>query len=486
MNRAALSATLLTVAVAAGAPTASAAGPRPLFQSPAPCGQVWTATTYSGHDFSNSIDMAEWSGSSNISDGEPVLASADGTVTVAGTSPAGSSPDYGNYVEIDHGGGWMTRYAHLKDVPDATVGQAVAQGEQIGRIGQTGGANGSDHLHYTQFADGAAQRVWFNGAQIDTNGSDMSTWGKYGQSDAEQILSHNCPQNAFVAFTEGGSPHEILYKPGTGAASIQRINAGGHGSTTTFTGTWSRGWTHLTSFPKGSGFHQIAYKGSTGEVKFGRIEAGTGVTTVGSGNWGPRWTHIVPLALGGDAHVIVYSSMHGAAVMDRINSTGNGIAYRTWSANWGKGWTHFAPFRRDGVQYLLSYKGGTGDVVIDKVTLQSGGAVSLTRTYTGKWTTGWSHIVPAMSDGQPLLLTYKATTGTAKYLRPKAGGAGVDQLAWETWTLGWTAFTPYLQDGKGHYQAYKGASGQSVFDRIDTGGAGTTRLWTSGWTTGWA
>ena len=79
--------------------------------------------------------------------GDAVTATADGTVTIAG--PDGG---YGNMVEIDHGGGLATRYAHLSAV-DVAVGQRVAAGALVGRVGSTGRATGP-HLHYETRIDG--------------------------------------------------------------------------------------------------------------------------------------------------------------------------------------------------------------------------------------------------------------------------------------------------------------------------------------------
>lgn len=73
--------------------------------------------------------------------GTPVVASAEGTVIMAGHDGA-----YGDSVEIDHGGGIVTKYAHLQR---ATVkpGQWIRRGEVIGHVGMTGRTTGP-HLHY--------------------------------------------------------------------------------------------------------------------------------------------------------------------------------------------------------------------------------------------------------------------------------------------------------------------------------------------------
>lgn len=73
--------------------------------------------------------------------GGPVLATANGTVTVAGAEGG-----YGNMVEIDHGNGIVTRYAHLSSI-DVVAHQKISAGAIVGRVGSTGRATGP-HLHY--------------------------------------------------------------------------------------------------------------------------------------------------------------------------------------------------------------------------------------------------------------------------------------------------------------------------------------------------
>ena len=73
--------------------------------------------------------------------GAPVRATAAGTVTAAEREGG-----YGNLVEIDHGNGVVTRYAHLS-VISVVEGQRVEAGAVVGRIGSTGRSTGP-HLHY--------------------------------------------------------------------------------------------------------------------------------------------------------------------------------------------------------------------------------------------------------------------------------------------------------------------------------------------------
>jgi hypothetical protein len=81
--------------------------------------------------------------------GEPARATAAGTVTIAGWNGG-----YGKMVEVDHGNGFATRYAHLSAV-DVEVGQSVRIGQVVGRVGSTGRSTGP-HLHYETRVDGDA------------------------------------------------------------------------------------------------------------------------------------------------------------------------------------------------------------------------------------------------------------------------------------------------------------------------------------------
>jgi murein DD-endopeptidase MepM/ murein hydrolase activator NlpD len=84
-------------------------------------------------------------------EGTPVSAVADGVVTYSGDRSG-----YGNVVEIDHGNGYMTRYAHNSTLV-AAVGTRVHAGQVIAKVGSTGRSTGP-HCHF---------EVWLNGRAVN-------------------------------------------------------------------------------------------------------------------------------------------------------------------------------------------------------------------------------------------------------------------------------------------------------------------------------
>ena len=107
--------------------------------------------------FGHRVDPITGEGSSHTgtdiacAEGTPILAAADGVVTVAnGLDSWGGS--YGYYIQIDHGGGLETLYAHCSSIC-VTTGQQVQAGQVIGYVGHTGRVTGN-HLHLEVRIDG--------------------------------------------------------------------------------------------------------------------------------------------------------------------------------------------------------------------------------------------------------------------------------------------------------------------------------------------
>ncbi|MCL5038102.1 MAG: M23 family metallopeptidase [Chloroflexi bacterium] len=75
--------------------------------------------------------------------GTAVRSVADGTVTRVANDPNG----YGNWVEVKHSDGSVSRYAHMSSFSDIKVGQQIGAGTVVGAVGSTGNSTGP-HLHF--------------------------------------------------------------------------------------------------------------------------------------------------------------------------------------------------------------------------------------------------------------------------------------------------------------------------------------------------
>lgn len=117
-------------------------------------GFVWPADNHflSGNDY--------WSGHLGIDisagEGAAVYAAASGVVTMA---TGGYNYGYGNVIQIDHGNGYSTVYAHLSNI-GVGVCQSVSAGQWIGASGNTGNSQGA-HLHFEVRQGGGFISPWF-------------------------------------------------------------------------------------------------------------------------------------------------------------------------------------------------------------------------------------------------------------------------------------------------------------------------------------
>nr|WP_133501221.1 peptidoglycan DD-metalloendopeptidase family protein [Lysobacter terrigena] len=93
-----------------------------------------------GGEFHKGIDFS-------ANTGDPVLAVADGVVSFVGERSG-----YGNVVEIDHGNGYVTRYAHNSRL-ERHQGELVRAGDEIAKAGSTGRSTGA-HVHLEVWQDG--------------------------------------------------------------------------------------------------------------------------------------------------------------------------------------------------------------------------------------------------------------------------------------------------------------------------------------------
>jgi murein DD-endopeptidase MepM/ murein hydrolase activator NlpD len=104
----------------------------------------WRIDPFTGQkSFHEGIDFPSESGT-------PIVAAASGKVIAAEVHP-----QYGKMIEIDHGNGLVTRYAHASALL-VKEGDLVVRGQQIARVGTTGRSTGP-HLHFEVRLNGAPQ-----------------------------------------------------------------------------------------------------------------------------------------------------------------------------------------------------------------------------------------------------------------------------------------------------------------------------------------
>lgn len=227
----------------------------PRFQLPFPCGQVWAGQTRTNHSPLRSIDFNR---ANDI--GDAVLASAAGTVTRVGNE---GNVSYGRWIELDHGNGYRTRYAHLS-TQAVRVGQRVSQGQRIGTVGDTGGSSGP-HLHYEL-------RHWSTAISPVFDGSTAFFYGTRNYTSRNACGGGGGDTTGVVArVNTSGAPLTVRSGPGTGYRAVGsvadgatiRIRCQKRGQTITGTYGTSSLWDYI-----GTGYVADAYvlTGSDGQV----------------------------------------------------------------------------------------------------------------------------------------------------------------------------------------------------------------------------
>ena len=116
-----------------------------------PCSYIYLSSPYGYRvhpvygtwKFHSGVDLAGPSGT-------PIVATRDGTVTMAKTGWNGGN---GNYVTINHGDGFSSSYLHMLENLQVSVGQKVKAGQVIGYMGSSGVSTGP-HLHFTIYYNG--------------------------------------------------------------------------------------------------------------------------------------------------------------------------------------------------------------------------------------------------------------------------------------------------------------------------------------------
>lgn len=169
----AASGTLASLALAAPASAVT-------LRLPFPCGTDVLAQARADHDPTEAIDF-NGPGGGDTDLGMKVVAAAPGKVTI---STYYTSNGYGNAIEIGHGQGQRTFYAHLRD-RKVRKGQRVRRGQVIGHLGKSSAKYSfTAHLHFEERRNGATVQARFAGGLAPVYGDRLG--------DSVPMTSGNC------------------------------------------------------------------------------------------------------------------------------------------------------------------------------------------------------------------------------------------------------------------------------------------------------
>ena len=164
--------------------------------------------TGAGNNEHKGIDITRWTGYSNLA---TICAFADGVVTEAVDGIAGFDTinQRGNYLTIDHGAGWVTKYYHLENGSvKVKAGDKVTARTPIGYMGSTGYSTGA-HLHFQMELNGIPQDPfpYLTGEKklVKHWSDDAVEWAKEngivkGDENGDLMLSKPCTREEMLVF----------------------------------------------------------------------------------------------------------------------------------------------------------------------------------------------------------------------------------------------------------------------------------------------
>jgi len=307
--------------VAAAVVSAPAQAAAPTFKAPFPCGQRWT---YQHHDGEVRLALDFIRNDGGTTAGTPVLASAAGTA--ARKYQANGA---GNYIDINHGGGWHTYYFHLAaySVDD---GAYVAQGQQIGITGTTGNSTG-EHIHYEQLYNGTGQTIAIEGASLAPYPT------AYG---VKSLTSTNCGGGGgggttkYWVDTFAAAP---VYASATSTAQTGTLNAG---TNYVFCKTWGR------QIGSGSAYNHWWLKTDPDTGPAGQYVSAYYLSRWGNDEAKDNSGTVIPDCPGGSrpkfwvdtfAAAPVYASATSTAQTGTLNAGTNYVFCKTWGRQIGSG-----------------------------------------------------------------------------------------------------------------------------------------------------
>jgi len=194
--------------------------PASLLQMPFPLGATWTASgphSWNGGNYPppfSSLDFFTGGGTCGAPPNLYVVAAAAGSVY----RPFG----YSCWLEIDHGGGWVTSYYHLRNLySGAPLGRAAKVGTIACEL-CAGGFSTGPHVHFS---------LKYNGAYVSLEGVKLSGWTVHAGSVPYTSGSYERDGSSLAAYSAINNDYQSYYFPGfsslrfygTGAGDVDRL-----------------------------------------------------------------------------------------------------------------------------------------------------------------------------------------------------------------------------------------------------------------------
>ncbi|MEV8250235.1 VCBS repeat domain-containing M23 family metallopeptidase [Microbacterium sp. NPDC076768] len=264
--------------------------------------------------------------------GTPILAAYDGVIK-SRTVNSG----YGNYTDVEHPGGYVTRYAHMASPGTYAPGTRVVRGQQIGVIGNTGNS-AAYHLHFEVRLNGTVYTAVNQGytclSNVTRGAAIPMFFPGLGSGPAPAVVS---------ADYTGDNKADLLVVAGDGDLSLRAgTGSGGFQGITNLFGSWADSRRHVTHTDfNGDGRGDFLAARSDGILEFyaGRgAGAFASATSVGNG-----WYNMLHTASGADytgdgKQDVLGVSSAGVLTIYRGNGTG---AFGSPHVTVGGGWQGF-------------------------------------------------------------------------------------------------------------------------------------------------
>ncbi|MEM6989315.1 MAG: tectonin domain-containing protein [Myxococcota bacterium] len=170
--------------------------------------------------------------------------------------------------------------------------------------------------------------------------------------------------------------------------------------------------------------------------------------------------------------VMFYDASTGTTAIHGLSPQG-GEAGPRYAGRFTAGWTSVVPYLHEGETRCIFYNADTGAFVISE--LRPGQADRV--LFSTSASLGWTSVTPFTQFGFSRCIFYNADTGRTVITDLVSAGQGIRQVWSGQFTPGWTAIVPYAHEGDSRCLFYNARSGGAVISEMNPGGAGDRPLW---------